>query len=149
MVIINHFETFAHVCDRYKAQKKFRTAHCQAKAKPAAPKAAPTCKGKQWSKESMITALNEFKKGIYPINKIAMLYGVPKSTLHDSINGRVRHDTKPGPSPYLYHTEEEELADHLITVAKISYGKTRKEVKMIADSVAEEKKVYTMSNSNF
>ena len=56
-----------------------------------------------------------------------MLYGVPKSTLHDCICGRVRHGTKPGPSPYLDTTEEQELANHLITVAKIGYGKTRKE----------------------
>ena len=75
-------------------RKKFRTARRKAKAKPAAaaaPKAAPTCKRKQWSEESMTAALNEFRKGIHPINKIAVLYGVPKSTLHDRISGRVRH----------------------------------------------------------
>ena len=89
----------------------------------------------------MTAALSEFKKGIYPINKIAVLYAVPKSILHDRISGRVRYGTKPGPSPYLDRTEEQELADHLITVAKISYGKTRKEVKMISENVAKEKKV--------
>ena len=67
----------------------------------------------------MTAALNEFKKGIYSINTIAVVYGVPKSTLHDRISGKVRHGRKPGPSPYLDHTEEQELADHLITVAKI------------------------------
>ena len=124
-------------------RKKFRTARCKAKAKPAAaaaPKVAPTCKRKQWSEESMTVALNEFRKGIHPINKIAVLYGVPKSTLYDRISGRARHGTKPGPSPYLDPIEEQELADHLITVAKIGYGKTRKEVKMIAENVAKEKK---------
>ena len=130
-------------------RKKFRTARHQAKAKPAAPKAAPICNGKQWSEESMTAALNKLKKGIYPINKIAVLYDVPKSTLHDRVSGRVRHGTKPGPSPYLDHTEEQELADHLITVAKIGYGKTGKEVKMIAENVAKEKKVATTGNSNF
>ena len=141
MVIINHFKTFCICVIGIMPRKKFRTARRQAKAKPAPPKAAPICKRKQWSEESMTAALNEFKKGIYPINKIAVLYGVPKSTLHDRISGRVRHGTKPGPSPYLDHTEEQELADHLITVAKIGYGKTRKEVKMIAENVAKEKKV--------
>ena len=59
-----------------------------------------------------------------------MLYGVPKSTLHDRISGRVRHGTKPGPSPYLDHTEEQKLADHMITVAKIdSKGKQGKRSK--------------------
>ena len=85
----------------------------------------------------MTTALSEFKKGIYPINKIAVLYAVSKSILHNRISG-----TKPGPSPYLDCTEEQELADHLITIAKISYGKTRKEVKMISANVAKEKRYY-------
>ena len=47
-----------------------------------------------------------------------------------------------GPSLYLDATEEQELADHLITVAKIGYGKTRKEVKLIAENVAREKMYY-------
>ena len=125
-------------------RKKFRTARRKPKANPAtpaAPKATPTCKRKQWSEESMTAALSEFRKGTHSINKIAVLYGVPKSTLHDRISGRVRHGTKPGPALYLDPTEEQELADHLITVAKIGYGKTRKEVKMIAENVAKEKDV--------
>ena len=129
-------------------RKKFRTACRKPKAipaTPAAPKAAPTCKRKQWSEESMTAALNEFRKGIHSINKIAVLYGVPKSTLHDHISGRVQHGTKPGPPPYLNPIEEQELADYLITVAKIGYGKTRKEVKMITESVARG----TTGNSNF
>ena len=130
-------------------RKKFKTTRHLAKAKPAAPKAAPTCKRKQWSGESVTAVLSEFKKGIYPINKIAVLYGVLKSTIHDHISGRVIHGTKPGPSPYLDRTVEQELADHLITIAKIAYGKTRKEVKIISENVAKEKKVVTKSNSNF
>ena len=70
-----------------------------------------------------------------------MLYGVPNSTLHDCISGRERHGTKPGPAPYLDPTEEQELTDHLITVAKMGYGKTRKEVKIIAENVDKEKDV--------
>ena len=88
----------------------------------------------------MTAALSEFKKGIYPINKIAVLYCVLNSTIHDHISGRVIHGTKPGHSPYLDHTEKQELVDHLITVGKIAYGKTRKEVKMISENVAKEKK---------
>ena len=89
----------------------------------------------------MIAALSEFKKGIHPINKIVVLHGVPKSTLHDRISGRVRYGKKPGPAPYLHPIEEQKLADCLITVAKIGYVKTRKGVKMIAENIAKEKKV--------
>ena len=36
----------------------------------------------------------------------ARLHGVPKTSLHDRIKGRVVHGVKPGPKPYL-STEEE------------------------------------------
>jgi len=124
-------------------RKKFRTARRKAKAKPTAP-AAPKdtqTKRKQWSEESMTAALDEFKKGKHSINKIAVLYGVPKSTLHDRISGRVEHGTKSGPRPYLDAEEERQLANHLVKVAKLGYGKTRKEVKMIAENVAKDKGV--------
>ena len=126
-------------------RKKFRTARCKTKAKlvvPAAPKAALTCKRKQWSEESMTAALNEFRNGLYPINKTAVWHGVPNSTLHDCISDRARHSTKPGPIPYLDPIKEQEFADQLITVAKNGYEKTRKEVKMIAENVSKEKKYH-------
>ena len=129
-------------------RKKLKTGRRKGKAKSAttaAPKAAPTCKRKQWREESMTAALVEARKGIHAINKIAVMYGVPKSTLYDRISGRVQHGKKPGPSPYLDPKEEQELAGHLISIAKIGYGKTRKEVKLIAENVAKEKKVLRAS----
>ena len=108
-------------------RKKLKTGGRKAKAKPAstaAPKAAPSCKRKQWSEESMTAALVEARKGIHAINKIAVMHGVPKSTLLDRISGRVQHGKKPGPSPYLNPTEEQELAGHLISMAKIGYGRS-------------------------
>lgn len=56
-----------------------------------------------------------------------------------SLSGRVKYGTKPGPRPYLNNQEECALADYLIKAAKIGYGKTRKEVKSIAERVTEEK----------
>ena len=46
------------------------------------------------------------------------------------------------PSPYLDCIEEQELADHLINVAKIGFGKARKEDKKIAEDVAKEINYY-------
>ena len=54
----------------------------------------------------MTAALVKARKGVHAINKIAVMYGVPKSILHDRISGRVQHGKKPGPSPYLNLTEE-------------------------------------------
>ena len=45
------------------------------------------------------------------INKASEMYGVPRTTLKDRLSGRVVHGTKPGPKPYLHHSEDRELVD--------------------------------------
>ena len=47
----------------------------------------------------------------------------------------------PGPRPYLNKEEEQKLANHLVYVAKIGYGKTRKQVSMLVEGVAKQKGV--------
>ena len=79
--------------------------------------------------------------GEMPANQAALQYGVPRSTLKDRLSGRVKHSRKPGPQSYLDPEEEQGLVEHLINAAQKGYGKTRKEVKHIAESVACEKKL--------
>ena len=60
--------------------------------------------------------------------------------IYDRHSGRVKHGTKPGPKkPYLDETEEQELSDFVCEMGKIGYGKTRREIKDIAESDAMEK----------
>ena len=59
--------------------------------------------------------------------------------MKDRISGRIVHGTKPGPQQYLSTEEEHDLAEHLVDVAAVGYGKTRKEVLSIAERVAKEK----------
>ena len=87
----------------------------------------------------MLATMEAVKDETVSINKSALLHGVPLTTLKDRLSGRVKHGIKPGPRPYLNDGEESALADHLTEAAKIGYGKTRKEVKSIAESVAKEK----------
>ena len=61
-------------------------------------------------------------------NMASRTYNVPPSTLKDSISGRVKHGTKPGPIPYLTEVEEKELHDFLVKAAAMGCGKTKKEV---------------------
>ena len=35
------------------------------------------------------------------VNRSAVMYGVPSTTLKDRISGRVVHGTRPGPRPYI------------------------------------------------
>ena len=54
----------------------------------------------------------------------------------DRISG---HGTKPGPRQYLTSEEERYLARYLEEVAETGYGKTRKQVQLIVETVAKEK----------
>ena len=47
--------------------------------------------------------------------------------------------TNPGPKPYLNVREEEELSTFLKTCSDIGYGKTRRDIMYIAQSVALDK----------
>ena len=80
-------------------------------------------------------------------NHIADIHGVPRSTLKDRLRGRVVHGTNPGPHPYLDAAEESELVDHLFQSAKAGYGKTRQQVKGIAEKVAKSKGVLSRITS--
>ena len=86
----------------------------------------------------MLEAIEKVKKG-WSVKRAAVEHGVPRTTLQDRIKGRVTHGKKPGPVSYLTEEEEQELCDFLITVGEIGYGKTRKQVKDIAEKVAREK----------
>ena len=61
------------------------------------------------------------------------MYGIPRSTLHDHVSGRVTH-SKPGPKPYL-SLEEEELANFLLKCARIGYPKTREQVLALVQDI--------------
>ena len=58
-----------------------------------------------------------------------------KATWSAKINGCVTHGTKPGPNPYLTKAEETELSKILAVTSKAGYGKTRSEVKLIAETL--------------
>ena len=75
------------------------------------------------------------------INRAAMEYAVPPTTLKDRLLGRVKHGTKPGPKPYLSLEEEEELAHFLVNCSKLGYDKTRRQVLQMVEEIAIKKGV--------
>ena len=64
-----------------------------------------------WTHKQMSSAIEAVTSGSLGVNRSALQYGVPKSTLKDRIAGRVKHGTKPGPVTYLETKEEEELVN--------------------------------------
>ena len=97
-------------------------------------------KRKKWPNESMLAALEAVKNGC-PVKRAAMEHNVPRTTLQDRHLGKVTHGTKPGPKTYLTVNEETELGEFVQVVGELGYGKTRTQVKNIAESVAREKGV--------
>ena len=73
------------------------------------------------------------------INRAALEFGVPKTTLKDRISGRVQHGSKSGRVPYLSGSEEQELVDYLITCSEIGYPKKRADVLGIVRKTLENK----------
>ena len=76
----------------------------------------------------MDSAIEALRKGTSSIKDLWCI-------MQDRLSRRVVHGNKPGQKRYL----EEALAEHLIEVLKICYGKTRREVKGIIEKVAMEK----------
>ena len=99
----------------------------------------PPAKRKQWSNRQIEEAMKAVQKGDIGINQAAREYGIPRTTLKDWVSGRVKHGTKSGPQPYLSVDEETELAKFVKQWAEVGYGKTRKDVIHIAQSLANEK----------
>ena len=76
----------------------------------------------------MKKALEVVQKNELSIRKAAELHGVPKTTLHDRVLGKLKNDGCSGPSKHLTVQEEEELVNFLYRCARIGYPCTRKQV---------------------
>lgn len=101
----------------------------------------------QWSKAQMDAAIESVLSGTaISINRAAKDHGIPPTTLKDRLSGRVINGTKPGRVSYLGSDEEKELESYLTKANEVGYGKTRREVKAIAEKVAAEKGVLRCSH---
>ena len=102
----------------------------------------------QWNTCSLEKALSELDRGtITSIRRASLMYGIPRSTLHDHYSGKVKLYAKPGPNPYLNLEEEEELSTFLIRCSRIGYPKTRQQVlSIVQEIVSRRQKDVTITN---
>ena len=121
-----------------------RRKRLRSKSVPSVSESSSCKKRKQWSNEAMLAAMDAVKNGA-TVKRAALEHGVPRTTLQDRHLGKVIHGTKPGPQSYLTTCEEAELGEFIQVVGEIGYGKTRKQIKNIAESVAREKGVLRCS----
>ena len=74
------------------------------------------------------------------INRAMMENGVPRTTLKGRLSGCVDHGDNPGPVSYLNREEEGELGVFLKKSASMGYGKSRKQVMVIAEAYVQHEK---------
>ena len=98
--------------------------------------------GCTWTNESMNNAMFACEKG-KSLRRAADMYGVPKSTLHDHISGKVQLGSKPGRDPYLSICEEEEVVSFLVQTARIGYPRTKKQVFALVQQIVDNKGIQT------
>ena len=85
----------------------------------------------------MVAAMEAVANGTSPsINRAAKDHSIPSTTLKDRISGRLVHERKPGPLPYLDKNDEHKLKTFLIDFCRVWYGKKRRQVKAIVETVA-------------
>jgi len=85
------------------------------------------------------SALKEVKNGVLTLRKASIQYGVPKSTLHDRVSGKVLPGAKIGAPRYLDDEEEGELVKFLLGAASIGYPKSVREVRAIVSAIMAKK----------
>ena len=78
-------------------------------------------------------------EGGMSIRHASELYGVPKSSLHDRVSGKIQHGARPGPKAYLTFEEEEELAGFLVHTADIGFPRTVAQVLALVQQVLDFK----------
>ena len=101
---------------------------------------------RQWSDVSMMKALDAVVKGKMGVNRAALEFNVPRTTLKDKIAGRVAHGCNMGPKPYLTYEEEQELVEFLMNCSKMGYGKTRQDVMKLVESYIVKKGITLEDN---
>jgi len=121
--------------------RRRRKAKAKRKTSSVVIRRSPRKKRKQYTPEQMEKALETMASGRSTIRDAARKHGVPVTTLHNRVSGRVTHGTKPGPVPYMNSDEEKALGNYLKQCASVGYGKTRKQVLAIAEKVARDKEV--------
>jgi len=92
----------------------------------------------QWDNVSMIKAISAVENGM-TVRRASECFGVPKSSLHDRISGKVQHGKRPGPISYLTVEEESELANFLIRCADIGYPHSLPQVLGLVQEIIEYK----------
>ena len=90
-----------------------------------------TSKVEQRINKKVLDTVASSKMGL---NRAALEFIVPCTSLKDQAAGRVSDGYNTGPKPYLTYTEESELFEFIIKCSKMGYGNTRRDMIKLVDS---------------
>ena len=93
---------------------------------------------KRWDETQLQKACQDVHEG-QAVRRVALNYGIPKSTLHDKISGKVTIGAKSGPAPYLDPEEEDELVSFLNGCSSMGYARTKKQTITLVQRVVDSK----------
>ena len=82
--------------------------------------------------------------GTMSVRKAAAEYGVPQSTLHNKVTGKVALRVKSGSKNHLTDEEEASLVEFLVGSASIGYAKSQKDVLAIAQQILSARTVWRL-----
>ena len=83
-------------------------------------------KYKEWSNESMKGAYAAVKSDEYSVCDASITFGIPYSTLHDRVTGKVQFGSHSGPRRFLDDAEETELVNFLCGAASMGFARSKK-----------------------
>ncbi|XP_052276674.1 uncharacterized protein LOC127875923 [Dreissena polymorpha] len=93
-------------------------------------------KCKAYSREMMMSAYKAVKDDHLPVDRAAIMYGVPKQTLRDRVLNKVKISSRWGKDSLFTHEEEELLVSHLEGLAQVGYGINRSQLNILAGDLA-------------
>lgn len=103
-------------------------------------------RGKSYSKELLLEAVNDVRSGLYTVTKASTKYNIPRITLNGHISGhRGVKSTTYGRSTTL---NELKIADNLRIMEKYCFGLSRKEVLDLVGEYVNSNKLNTPNTLN-
>ena len=79
------------------------------------------------------------KSDEYSVRDASIMFGIPYSTLHDRVTGKVQFGSHSGPRRFLDDAEETELVNFLCGAASMGFARSKKEVICIVEEVLAAK----------
>ncbi|XP_071840675.1 uncharacterized protein [Apostichopus japonicus] len=91
-----------------------------------------------YSQENLVEALNKIQNGGNSVRATSKQYNIPKTTLLDKLSGRRPVYTTQGPKPVMTPEEETWLEKWLLSMSKIGYGQTRRELCLTVKKILDD-----------